>query len=209
MKKVDDLGKYLRVPTNKHLAGWKTKCLSLVRRATLIKSTLCAIPAYIMQMACLPWSTYDEIDRRIQHFLYGGIAKASSHSIGLVHKTQIIRRTGHLRYEGSQAKLQKSAIKCHYRVMKTWGHLHKGLNGAIGDGRTTLFLEHRWLSNNPLKELALGPIPTQELDAKVLDYWEPNRGWLWNMVKYLLLHEMLERLPSYELVQEGVGNNFF
>jgi len=86
---TDDLGKYLGVPTingrvkksqyqyildriSKKLAGWKTSCLSLAGRATLIQSTLSAIPSYTMQTARLPRSICDEIDRKVRCFLWGG-----------------------------------------------------------------------------------------------------------------------------------------
>jgi len=65
IQKTDDFGQYLGVPTihgrvtkstfqdvitrvDKRLAGWKTKCLSLAGRATLIQATIVAIPAYVM-----------------------------------------------------------------------------------------------------------------------------------------------------------------
>ena len=71
MSSADDLGKYLGVPTmngrvtrtqfrylldriEKILAGWKTKCLSLTGRITLIQSTIETIPAYAMQTTKLP-----------------------------------------------------------------------------------------------------------------------------------------------------------
>jgi len=86
-----DFGRYLGVPTlhgrttkatyydvldkvEKRLAGWKTKCLSLAGRATLIQSTVTAIPAYVMQSARLPRSVCDDLDRKIRRFLWGGTA---------------------------------------------------------------------------------------------------------------------------------------
>lgn len=88
MEITSDLGKYLGVPTingrtSKHeyqylvekingkLAGWKTKTVSMAGRATLIQSTLNAIPYYAMQSTKLPRSTCDEIDRRNKSFLWG------------------------------------------------------------------------------------------------------------------------------------------
>ena len=91
MKQTDNLGRYLGVPTihgrvtknlfqnvvtrvDNRLAGWKTKCLSLAGRITLIKSTITAIPAYVMQSARLPRSVCDELDKKIRRFLWGGTA---------------------------------------------------------------------------------------------------------------------------------------
>ena len=57
---------------DKRLAGWKTKCLSLAGRMTLIQATVTAIPAYTMQSVKLPRSVCDELDRKLQRFLWGG-----------------------------------------------------------------------------------------------------------------------------------------
>jgi len=87
--RTDDFSIYLGVPTingrvtcatyqsvidkvDKRLAGWKTKCLSLAGRVTLIQSTIFAIPAYVMQSAKLPRSLCDTLDRKIRTFLWGG-----------------------------------------------------------------------------------------------------------------------------------------
>lgn len=54
------------------MAGWKTKYLSLAGRMTLINAIVAAISAYIMQIARLPRSICDELDRKILRFLWGG-----------------------------------------------------------------------------------------------------------------------------------------
>jgi len=65
IQQTENFGRYLGVPTitgrvtkstyqsildkvANRLAGWKTKCLSLAGRTTLIQSTIAAIPAYVM-----------------------------------------------------------------------------------------------------------------------------------------------------------------
>ena len=88
MQQTDDFGRYLGVPTiigratkgmfqhvitrvENRLAGWKAKYLSLAGRVTLIKSTITAIPAYVMQSARLLRSTCDDLDKSIRRFLWG------------------------------------------------------------------------------------------------------------------------------------------
>jgi len=100
MEATTDLGKYLGVPTlhgrstraqfqyvleriDNRLAGWKTSCLSLAGRTTLIQSTIEAIPSYTMQTIKLPRSLCDDIDRKIRRFLWGGTA--STRKIHLAH----------------------------------------------------------------------------------------------------------------------------
>ena len=88
MQHTDDFGRYLGVPAvnsrvtkglfqpmvtrvENRLVGWRAKCLSLAGRITLIKSTIIAIPAYVMQSMRLPRSVCDDLDRRIRRFLWG------------------------------------------------------------------------------------------------------------------------------------------
>ena len=106
IEQTDDLGRYLGVPVingrvtsatfqdvltrvDRRLAGWKTKCLSLAGRATLIQSTITAIPAYVMQSARLPRSLCDGLDRKIRRFLWGGTTM--ERKVHLVPWSSIIR----------------------------------------------------------------------------------------------------------------------
>jgi len=100
MEATANLGKYLGVLTlhgritrapyqyvleriDKRLAGWKTSCLSLAGRVTLIQSTIEAIPSYTMQTTKLPRSLCDDIDRKIRRFLWRGTA--TTRKIHLAH----------------------------------------------------------------------------------------------------------------------------
>ncbi|KAJ8422459.1 LOW QUALITY PROTEIN: hypothetical protein Cgig2_022200 [Carnegiea gigantea] len=53
------------------MAGWKTKCLSLVGRTMPIQVTVTAIPAYTMQTVRIPRSVCNDIDRKMKRFLWG------------------------------------------------------------------------------------------------------------------------------------------
>ncbi|CAN1127767.1 Putative ribonuclease H protein At1g65750 [Linum perenne] len=92
-----DLGRYLGVPilhgkVTKHtydflldrldsrLAGWKTDNLSLAGRVTLASSVLNSLPSYVMQIAFLPVTLCDKIDRKIRDFVWG-----SSDSVRKTH----------------------------------------------------------------------------------------------------------------------------
>ena len=57
---------------DRRLTGWKTKCLFLAGRLTLLQSTIAVIPAYAMETAKLPRSLCDEIDQKTRRFLWGG-----------------------------------------------------------------------------------------------------------------------------------------
>ncbi|KAJ8435267.1 hypothetical protein Cgig2_026006 [Carnegiea gigantea] len=55
----------------KRLTGWKTKCLSLTERATLIQSIVTMILAYTMQTVKFPRAVCNELDRKVRRFLWG------------------------------------------------------------------------------------------------------------------------------------------
>jgi len=57
---------------NKKLTGWKSNILSMASRATLIRSTISAIPTFVMQTAKISHSICDEVDRKVRRFLWGG-----------------------------------------------------------------------------------------------------------------------------------------
>ena len=81
-----DLGKYLGVPlihqrpsyllyaplvekTRKRLAGWKSGCLTLAGRATLISSVLSSLPSYHMQTNLLPKRLLKDLSKLSCNFL--------------------------------------------------------------------------------------------------------------------------------------------
>jgi len=103
---TNDPGRYLGVPVingrvtsamfqdvitrvERRLAGWQTKCLSLAGRATLIQSTIMAIPAYMMQSTRLPCSVCDTLDRKVRRFVWGGTTM--ERKIRLVPWNKLIR----------------------------------------------------------------------------------------------------------------------
>ena len=78
---------------DRRLAGWKTKCLSLAGRATLIQSTITTIPAYVMQSTRLPRAICDALDKKVRRFLWG--ATALERKVHLVPWKTIIREKAH------------------------------------------------------------------------------------------------------------------
>ncbi|CAL9013284.1 unnamed protein product [Prunus brigantina] len=91
---TDNLGKYLGMPLLHHrankatynsivekvhirLATWKSKCLSMAGRTTLIQAVTSSIPIYAMQTTKLPMSTCEDLDRVNRNFFWGGSARQS------------------------------------------------------------------------------------------------------------------------------------
>ncbi|CAN1147353.1 Putative ribonuclease H protein At1g65750 [Linum perenne] len=56
---------------DQRLSGWKTRSLTLAGRVTMAQSVLAAIPVYAMQTTVLPATVCEEIDKRIQNFVWG------------------------------------------------------------------------------------------------------------------------------------------
>ncbi|XP_062013825.1 uncharacterized protein LOC133730210 [Rosa rugosa] len=96
MKVVDDLGRYLGLPTiwgrlkRKALAfvkdavknkvdGWKQAMLSHAGKETLIKAVACAIPAYTKACFKFPASTCKEINSILSDFWWGTSKSSSIH----------------------------------------------------------------------------------------------------------------------------------
>ena len=57
------------------LARWKSKCLSLAGRATLVKAVYSAIPSYTMQCNFLPISVSNQLDKLSRDLLWGSTSE--------------------------------------------------------------------------------------------------------------------------------------
>lgn len=78
-------GMYNEVPERfQHkLQGWKSKCLSMAGRVTMIKAVTSAIPTHIMQTTALPKGICDKMDRCQRQFLWGSSTeKRRIHKVG-------------------------------------------------------------------------------------------------------------------------------
>lgn len=53
------------------LAGWRSKCLSMAGRATLIKSVVQVYPYLHNAVPSNPWNITDMMDRKIRNFFWG------------------------------------------------------------------------------------------------------------------------------------------
>ncbi|GAU12283.1 hypothetical protein TSUD_141910 [Trifolium subterraneum] len=73
---------FLEEKISKSLASWKHNLLNKAGRMTLVKSVLNSIPNYYMQIAWLPQSTCDFIDRMARNFLWKGSSDTGMHLVG-------------------------------------------------------------------------------------------------------------------------------
>jgi len=83
---------------------------------------------------------------------------------------------------------------------------NQGLCVAIGDGRQAQFWQHKWLDGERLLEQASGVVPETHRHKKVSEYWKLDVGWEWTQFSSLLLASTLQRIASYELLSDEVGD---
>ncbi|MCI14329.1 RNA-directed DNA polymerase (Reverse transcriptase), partial [Trifolium medium] len=73
---------FLEEKISKRLASWQHNLLNKAGRMTLVKSVLNSIPNYYMQIAWLPQTTCDFIDRMARNFLWKGSSDTGIHLVG-------------------------------------------------------------------------------------------------------------------------------
>jgi hypothetical protein len=73
---------FLEEKISHRLASWQHNLLNKAGRMTLVKSVLNSIPNYYMQVAWLPQSTCDSIDRMARNFLWKGNSNTGIHLVG-------------------------------------------------------------------------------------------------------------------------------
>lgn len=79
--------------------------------------------------------------------------------------------------------------------------VHKGSAMAVGNGRSTLFWDHRWASDDALCSLASGPIHSDIKGATVEEMWEPGVGWKWDLFAHLLPSLILQNIATLKVVE--------
>lgn len=80
---------------------------------------------------------------------------------------------------------------------------------AIGDGHGTRFWLDRWAEPSPLLIFSTKYVPEAELEKRVFECWSHREGWLWDKFVEYLPQAILQHMDSFELMEEGVGDNFY
>lgn len=81
--------------------------------------------------------------------------------------------------------------------------IKKGSAVAVGNGRTTLFWDHCWVSDDCLRALTIEPIPHNLDGATVEEMWDPEMGWKWELFANLLPATILENIAALKLVENS------
>jgi hypothetical protein len=73
---------FLEEKISRRLASWQHSLLNKAGRLTLVKSVLNSIPNYYMQVAWLPHTTCESIDKMARDFLWKGSSNTGIHLVG-------------------------------------------------------------------------------------------------------------------------------
>ena len=69
----------------------------------------------------------------------------------------------------------------------------------VGNRKQTLFWHHNWVLNKPLSQLATYTIPPSIRDFTVIDCWDVNNGWKWELFSDFLPEEALKSIAACEV----------
>lgn len=104
--------------------------------------------------------------------------------------------------DGAHFKVKQRASNVWRGVL--WGAdlLRKGLRWSVGNGRTVSFWKEIWLCDTPLCDTALGHLGVEELECKVVHYWESEIGWKWELLQDKISFVSLVRFASVVLGED-------
>ncbi|KAL2945366.1 Cyanidin 3-O-glucoside 5-O-glucosyltransferase [Bienertia sinuspersici] len=80
--------------------------------------------------------------------------------------------------------------------------IKQGAQTAVGNGRTTLFWDHKWAMNQPLIDMAIKEVPDELLGATINEMWCPTLGWQWDKFAEYLPLSTLKLIESHELTED-------
>ena len=78
---------------------------------------------------------------------------------------------------------------------------------VVGDGRHTKFWLHRWVNESVLLTQAIRPIPEDQKEYLVRDYWCEDMGWKWEEISPYLPEDTLKAIASFDLIRDKVGDD--
>ena len=87
-------------------------------------------------------------------------------------------------------------------IMSSIDVVRKGINMAVGNGARTFFWHHKWATNKPLLELTVVEPPLQLQDATVIEFWDPQVGWLFDKFANFLPADVLQKIAAFELIED-------
>ena len=87
--------------------------------------------------------------------------------------------------------------------------LRNGARVAVNTGTSTLFWDHCWASNQPLRELTVQAIPQDIEGATVAELWDKDVGWHWDLFATLLPSNVLKEIDAFELKENAVVGDLY
>ncbi|XP_057808813.1 uncharacterized protein LOC131023283 [Salvia miltiorrhiza] len=168
---------FLEEKIKRRIESWKNQKLALEGRITLVKAVLQAIPVFHLSFALIPKTTVHSINSlcgggnlwaKIIRSVYGDVVWGSE---GLEIRGN----------QRSKSSWWGKIVEGGRGVTTKW--FENNLVKSIGNGRETLFWEHRWVGNQPLKIRfpRLYFISSQKGNSiSDMGSWEDD-VWAWNL----------------------------
>ncbi|KAJ8422361.1 hypothetical protein Cgig2_023906 [Carnegiea gigantea] len=94
-------------------------------------------------------------------------------------------------------------------MLENLNPLQRGVGMAVGDDRATAFWLDRCAEPSPLLIFMIRHVPVEKMERRVWDYRCASQGWKCDELSVYVPPPILHRIASFELMEEGVGNNYF
>lgn len=80
--------------------------------------------------------------------------------------------------------------------------IKKGSAVAIDNGKKTMFWDHCWATDSPLRSLATETIPDSIDGAIVEELWDKETAWKWDLFANILPNQTLKLIASHKVVED-------
>lgn len=93
-------------------------------------------------------------------------------------------------------------------IRSTWDHLLSGCSWRVGHGTSIRFCKDPWImSGHVLQLLATGPIPVNDLELPLSDFYETGNGWQVSRFSTLLPPDTVQEILMFHSIHVDGGRD--
>lgn len=104
---------------------------------------------------------------------------------------------------GSSSRVSVSLLKFGRGYCGGAELLMRGLKWEVCNARGVAFWRDIWMEDRPLSEMVQSPIQAEDMDAKVVHYWDRVSGWRWGAFAHCLSLTILVKMDSIGIKSEA------